>query len=182
MELCRLMPLMMTSSFPPSHSLPLPFLLPDKPIIHCCASLSNDVCSGGVWNCHHWRNCVETLQYAPEIQSMIYTTNRIERLNRDFRRVLRMRTAMPNEDSVLTLMGSVAMEHRPYDRILPNITADKTLFPNNKYWQYPYFISLVGTGTPALAARRSTSGIFHDSCVLSRTRSKNIYNIENTEI
>ncbi|MCQ2376245.1 MAG: transposase [Salinivirgaceae bacterium] len=64
---------------------------------------------------------------------MIYTTNRIERLNRDFRRVLRMRTAMPNEDSVLTLMGSVAMEHRPYDRILPNITADKTLFPNNKY-------------------------------------------------
>lgn len=73
------------------------------------------------------------LNYAPEIQSMIYTTNWIERLNRDFRRVLRMRTAMPNEDSVLTLMGSVAMEHRPYDRILPNITADKTLFPNNKY-------------------------------------------------
>lgn len=27
------------------------------------------------------------LNYAPEIQSMIYTTNWIERLNRDFRRV-----------------------------------------------------------------------------------------------
>ncbi len=70
------------------------------------------------------------LNYAPEIQSMIYTTNWIERLNRDFRRVIRMRTAMPNEDSVLTLMGSVAMEHKPFDRLLPNITCDKTLFPD----------------------------------------------------
>jgi transposase-like protein len=70
------------------------------------------------------------LNYAPEIQSMIYTTNWIERLNRDFRRVTRMRTAMPNEDSVLTLMGSVAMDHKSYDRLLPNITCDKTLFPN----------------------------------------------------
>ena len=33
------------------------------------------------------------LNYAPEIQAMIYTTNWIERLNRDFRRVTRMRTA-----------------------------------------------------------------------------------------
>ncbi len=69
------------------------------------------------------------LNYAPEIQAMIYTTNWIERLNRDFRRVTRMRTAMPNEDSVLTLMGSVAMDHKAFDRVLPNITADKTLFP-----------------------------------------------------
>ena len=69
------------------------------------------------------------LNYAPEIQGMIYTTNWIERLNRDFRRVTRMRAAMPNEDSVLTLLGSVAMEHKPYDRILPKITIDKKLFP-----------------------------------------------------
>ena len=70
------------------------------------------------------------LNYAPEIQSMIYTTNWIERLNRDFRRVTRMRTAMPNEESVLTLMGSVAMEHKAFDRLLPYITCDKTLFPD----------------------------------------------------
>jgi transposase-like protein len=69
------------------------------------------------------------LNYAPEIQSMIYTTNWIERLNRDFRRVTRMRTAMPNEDSVLTLMGTVAMDHKAYDRVLPRITMDKNLFP-----------------------------------------------------
>lgn len=70
------------------------------------------------------------LNYAPEIQSMIYTTNWIERLNRDFRRVTRMRTAMPNEESVLTLMGSVAMDHKAFDRLLPNITCDKILFPD----------------------------------------------------
>lgn len=70
------------------------------------------------------------LNYAPEIQSMIYTTNWIERLNRDFRIVTRMRTAMPGEESVLTLMGSVAMEHKAFDRLLPNITCDKTLFPD----------------------------------------------------
>lgn len=70
------------------------------------------------------------LNYAPEIQSMIYTTNWIERLNRDFRRVTRMRTAMPNEESVLTLMGSVAMDHKAFDRKLPRITCDKILFPD----------------------------------------------------
>ena len=70
------------------------------------------------------------LNYAPEILSMIYTTNWIERLNRDFRRVTRMRTAMPTEESVLTLMSSVAMEHKAFDRLLPNITCDKTLFPD----------------------------------------------------
>lgn len=70
------------------------------------------------------------LNYAPEIQGMIYTTNWIERLNRDFRRVTRMRTAMPNEESVLTLMGSMAMDHKAFDRALPNMTVDKKLFPD----------------------------------------------------
>nr|CRY95066.1 hypothetical protein [uncultured prokaryote] len=70
------------------------------------------------------------LNYAPEIQGMVYTTNWIERLNRDFRRVTRMRTAMPNEESVLALMGSVAMDHRAFDRVLPNINVDKKLFPD----------------------------------------------------
>lgn len=70
------------------------------------------------------------LNYAPEIQGMIYTTNWIERLNRDFRRVTRMRTAMPNEESVLALMGSVAMDHKAFDRALPNINVDKKLFPD----------------------------------------------------
>ena len=45
-----------------------------------------------------------------------------------FRIPMWMRTAMPNEESVLTLMGSVAMDHKAFDRALPNITVDKKLF------------------------------------------------------
>ena len=45
----------------------------------------------------------------------------IERLNKDFRRVLKMRGAMPNEDSVLVLMGKVAMDNDAYNRELPGI-------------------------------------------------------------
>ena len=37
--------------------------------------------------------------------------------------------AMPNEEYVRTLMGSVAIDHKAYDRILPNITCDTQLFP-----------------------------------------------------
>lgn len=50
------------------------------------------------------------LDFPVEIQRMIYSTNWIERLNRDYKRVLKMRGAMPNASSVLALMGSVAME------------------------------------------------------------------------
>jgi len=72
------------------------------------------------------------LQYHPAIQSMIYTTNWIERLNRDFRRVLRMRGAMPNEESVLVLMGKVSMDKEAYNRELPGIDKDETLFPKEE--------------------------------------------------
>jgi len=41
---------------------------------------------------------------------MIYSTNWIERLNRDYKRVLKMRGAMPTAESVIALMGTVAME------------------------------------------------------------------------
>lgn len=50
------------------------------------------------------------LNYPASIQRMIYTTNWIERLNRDYKRVLKMRGAMPSPESILFLMGSVAME------------------------------------------------------------------------
>ena len=50
------------------------------------------------------------LNYPISIQRMIYSTNWIERLNRDYKRVLKMRGAMPSAESVLFLMGSVAME------------------------------------------------------------------------
>ena len=63
---------------------------------------------------------------------MIYTTNWIERLQKDFRRVTRMRGAMPNEESVLLLMGKTAMDKKSYLRQVPRIDLDETLFPPEK--------------------------------------------------
>lgn len=70
------------------------------------------------------------LDYDSRIQSMIYTTNWIERLQKDFRRVTRMRGAMPSDESVLTLMGKTAMDKDSYGRQLPRIDCDKMLFPD----------------------------------------------------
>ena len=70
------------------------------------------------------------LNYDYRIQSMIYTTNWIERLQKDFRRVTRMRGAMPNEESVLLLMGKTAMDKKSYLRQVPRIDLDKNLFPD----------------------------------------------------
>ena len=50
------------------------------------------------------------LNYEREIRDMIYTSYWIERSNKDFKRVLKMRGAMPNYDSVIFLIGNVAMK------------------------------------------------------------------------
>lgn len=49
------------------------------------------------------------LNYPTSIQ-MIYSTNWIECLNRDYKRVLKIRGAMPSQESVLFLIDSVVME------------------------------------------------------------------------
>jgi len=82
------------------------------------------------------------LDYHPRIQAMIYTTNWIERLNRDFRRVLRMRGAMPNEESVIVLMAKTAMDKKSYLRALPGIDKDKKRFPEERR----YFLDLINKG------------------------------------
>lgn len=69
------------------------------------------------------------LNYEARMRSMIYTTNWIERLNKDFRRVLKARNSMPDEDSVITLLGHVAMNKRCYQRKVPKLKYDPTLFP-----------------------------------------------------
>ena len=52
--------------------------------------------------------------------------------NTTVRRVTRMRGAMPNEESVLLLMGKTAMDKKTYLRQVPRIDLDKTLFPDEK--------------------------------------------------
>ena len=41
---------------------------------------------------------------------MIYTTNWIERLNKEFKRTFKIRNSMPNFESALTLLSKVAMD------------------------------------------------------------------------
>jgi len=41
---------------------------------------------------------------------MIYTTNWIERLNKTFKRTLKIRNSMPSVESVLTLLSKVAID------------------------------------------------------------------------
>lgn len=50
------------------------------------------------------------LEFEPEIRNMIYTTNWIERLNKSFKRTLKIRNSMPSVDSVLTLLSKVALD------------------------------------------------------------------------
>jgi len=66
------------------------------------------------------------LKYDYRIRSMIYTTNWIERLNRDYRRATRMRGAMPTVDSAITLLGAVAMDKTAFERKIPRLNYDKS--------------------------------------------------------
>ncbi len=50
------------------------------------------------------------LKYQYSIQSMIYTTNWIERLNKEFKRIINIRNSMPNPDSALALVGTIAIK------------------------------------------------------------------------
>ncbi|SBS38134.1 Transposase, Mutator family [Marinomonas spartinae] len=50
------------------------------------------------------------LDFEYEIRNMIYTTNWIERLNKAFKRTLKIRNSMPNVESVLTLLSKVAID------------------------------------------------------------------------
>jgi len=68
------------------------------------------------------------LSYDYRIQSMIYTTNWIERLNRDYKRVTRMRGAFPNPESALLLLGHVAMTRKAYDKKISSLKYETKKF------------------------------------------------------
>jgi len=50
------------------------------------------------------------LDFEYDIRNMIYTTNWIERLNKSFKRTIKIRNSMPNVESVLTLLSKVAID------------------------------------------------------------------------
>ena len=61
------------------------------------------------------------LRFPEEVRRMIYSTTWVERLNRSYKRTLRMRGALPSAGAVVFLLGSVAREmtERTYARRLP---------------------------------------------------------------
>lgn len=68
------------------------------------------------------------LNYHVEIRRMIYTTNWIERLNRSYKRTLKMRTSMPNPDSVIFLLGSVAIKRNEFNKPIYQFSFETKLF------------------------------------------------------
>lgn len=72
------------------------------------------------------------LDFHWQIQSMIYTTNWVERLNKSFRRSLKIRNALPSSDAALLLLAKVAVdaEDGPYQYPVYNFKFDTTLFPH----------------------------------------------------
>ncbi len=65
------------------------------------------------------------LSYDYRIRSMIYTTNWIERLNRDYKRTTRMRGALPNPEATILLLGYTAMDKSAYKRKVPKLDYEK---------------------------------------------------------
>lgn len=82
---------------------------------------------------------------------MIFTTNWIERLQRDFSRVLRMRRVIPTKEFLSVLLAKVPIDKKPYFKTLPGIDRDEVLsvdscnfldslnnlldwLPNPEYW------------------------------------------------
>jgi len=68
------------------------------------------------------------LEYHWSIRSMIYSTNWIERLNRDYKRTTKMRGALPSPEAVLFLLGSVAMSRKAYDYKVPKLDNERIKF------------------------------------------------------
>lgn len=66
--------------------------------------------------------------YDYRIRSMIYTTNWIERLHRDYKRTTRMRGALPSVEATLLLLAGVAMSKTKYSRKVPKLDYEQTKF------------------------------------------------------
>jgi transposase-like protein len=70
------------------------------------------------------------MNYDYRIRSMIYTTNWIERLNKSFRKTLKVRGSLPSIESALVLISKVAMDvnEETYKYKIANFKYDDKLF------------------------------------------------------
>lgn len=68
------------------------------------------------------------LGYDYRVQNMIYSTNWIERLNRDYKRTTRMRGALPSPESTMLLLGYVAMNRKAYEYKISQLAHENIKF------------------------------------------------------
>ena len=52
----------------------------------------------------HWDNLINFLKYPKQIRTVIYTTNAIESLNSQFRKVIKNKKVFPNDDAVYKIL------------------------------------------------------------------------------
>lgn len=74
------------------------------------------------------------MDFPIEFQRLIYTTNWIERLNRNYKRTIHMRASLPDADAALFLLAAVAMEqtNSTYKRRLHQFNMWKNCKNNDK--------------------------------------------------
>ena len=79
-------------------------------------------------------NYLTYLEFDHRIHNMIYTTNWIESLNKQFRKTLKIRNSMPSEESILLLLTKVAIVkvNRYNNYAIYNFRFDKKLFEFNQ--------------------------------------------------
>lgn len=72
----------------------------------------------------------EYLKYDYRVRPMIYTTNWIERLNKSFRKTLKVRGSLPSVDAALVLLSKVAIDmgNETYSYKIANFKNEKKLF------------------------------------------------------
>ena len=52
----------------------------------------------------HWEQIVPFLAFPPDVRRAVYTTNAIEALNRQIRKIIKTRGSFPNQDSARKLL------------------------------------------------------------------------------
>jgi transposase-like protein len=58
----------------------------------------------------HWGNVSSYFKYPPELRRIIYTTNAVEALHRQFRKVTKNRSVLPNDNALLKLLYLAARD------------------------------------------------------------------------
>jgi len=82
-------------------------------------------------NKNNLRCYLTCLDFDFKVRSMLYTTNWVERLNKTFRRALKIRNSMPSVDSVLLLLSAIAYDagQRVYSYPIHNLKKEPKFQP-----------------------------------------------------